>query len=80
MILNGPSPVSGTREIVWVMSARLVDSLFYMLMIAPESNFTQMKPEFKAILTSIKFYTHPENGLTGEHSQEGTFIRPQPTD
>jgi len=76
MALNGPSPVSGEREMVWIVSTRLADRVFYLLMIAPEIKFIQMEPEFNAILASIKFYEHPDNGHMDERSQEGTVIRP----
>jgi len=55
MVLEGLSPVSGERETVWIVSARLADRVFYLLMVAPEKGFAQMQPEFDAILASIEF-------------------------
>jgi Zn-dependent protease with chaperone function len=77
MVLEGLSPVSGKREMVWVVSARLTDRTFYLLMVAPEKNFARMQPEFDAILKSIEFYEHPVSGQLGVRSQDGAVIRPQ---
>lgn len=77
IVLEGLSPVSGKREMVWVVSARLTDRTFYLLMVAPEENFAHMQPEFDAILKSIEFYEHPVSGQLGVHSQGGAVIRPK---
>ena len=75
--LNGPSPIPGEKETVWVVSTNLTDRVFYLLLIAPEDKFFRMEPEFNAILASIRFYGHPDFGHMDERSQEGTVIRPQ---
>jgi len=84
--LEGLSPVSGKREVAWMVRASLADRIFYLLMVAPANNFVQMQPEFDAILASIKFGGYPIKGQIdsrsqdGIHSQDGPVIQPQVTE
>jgi len=86
IILEGLSPVSGEHEMAWMVSASLADRDFYLLMVAPASEFLQMQPEFDVILGSIEFSGHPVKGQMdvrgqdGIRSQDGTVIQPQVTE
>jgi len=86
IILEGLSPVSGEREMAWMVRANLIGRVFYLLMVAPNSVFQQLQPEFDAILASINFSGHPLKGQMdvrsqdGVPSQDGTVIQPQVTE
>lgn len=86
IVLEGLSPVSGIGEMAWMVKTHLMDRVFYLLMIAPTSEFAQLQPEFDAILASIKFSGHPVKGQMdvrsqdGNPSQEGIVMQPQETE
>lgn len=60
LLLEGDSPLAGQRELVWAVSRKLPGHFFYLLMIAPESQFADYRAQFEAIRQSIEFKGHPE--------------------
>ena len=60
ILLEGNSPLAGQRELVWAVSRKLPGHLFYLLMIAPESQFDDYQAQFEAIHQSIEFKGPPQ--------------------
>ena len=57
VLLEGDSPISGDRELAWAVSARHSahsDRVFYLLMIAPASQFPELQPIFDHIFESVE--------------------------
>lgn len=62
ILLEGRSPLTGQRELAWAVATILQDRLIYLLMIAPEQQYSFYQHEFEAIFASIEFKGHPRNG------------------
>lgn len=55
VFMEGPSPLNGQREYVWLVTSTNQDDLFYMLMIAPENEYEQRSSYFEQVVRSIRF-------------------------
>lgn len=55
VFMEGPSPLSGQREYVWMVTSKDQDDLFYMLMIAPENEYEDRSGYFEQVVRSIRF-------------------------
>jgi hypothetical protein len=80
ILLEGTSPLDGQRELVWAVSRKLQGHFFYLLMIAPASQFSEYRAQFEAIYSSIAFEGHPTlvGEVPGKTSQQPT--RPPPNE
>lgn len=72
ILLEGESPLSEQRELVWAVSRRLPGHFFYLLMIAPEAQFSEYRTLFEDIFQSIEF-KGPPNTIGG--GPEGKLSR-----
>lgn len=64
VLLEGDSPIPGKRELAWAVSARRSadsDRVFYLLMIAPAGQFSELRPTFDHILESVEPWPLPES-------------------
>lgn len=55
LLLVGSSPLGNQREYVWLMTAMRGENLFYVLQVAPEPEFNQLRPHFEAVARSVRF-------------------------
>jgi Zn-dependent protease with chaperone function len=67
---TGESPAGG-RERVWAFSRRLPERVFYLLLIAPATDFAKYRTEFEAIAASVDFQGHPRTGRADVQRQKG---------
>ncbi len=54
VFLEGPSPIRGQKEYIWLVAAETRQGLFYMLMIAPEREYGDLSPLFEDVVRSIQ--------------------------
>ncbi len=54
IFMEGPSPLQGQREYVWMVTAEQDRGLFYMIMIAPEREYDSLYPQFEEAVNSVK--------------------------
>ena len=69
--LNGKATAESQPELVWAVTKRLPENIFYLLMIAPEGEFVGYRHEFEAIFNSIEFLGHPQPSRVDAPSQDG---------
>jgi predicted Zn-dependent protease len=55
LLLVGSSPLGNQREYVWLMTSIRGENLFYVLQVAPEPEFNQLRPHFEAVARSVRF-------------------------
>ena len=55
LLLVGSSPLGNQREYVWLMTSVRGENLFYVLQVAPEPEFNQLRPHFEAVARSVRF-------------------------
>ena len=54
-VLIGRSGASGQAEVAWVVTRLYYQSLFYMVLVAPEDEFPIYQPAFEQMIRSIRF-------------------------
>lgn len=55
VFLQGKSPIQGQTEYIWMVTSAEANRLFYLLLIAPESEYNDLRGTFEDIVRSIKF-------------------------
>ena len=55
VFLQGKSPIQGQTEYVWMVTSAESNRLFYLLLIAPESDYNNLRGTFEEIVRSIDF-------------------------
>ncbi len=70
VLLKGQSPLPNQSELAWAVTTRLHEKLFYLLMIAPEQEYSDYLPEFQAIFESITFEGPPLYGRAEAQSMK----------
>ena len=60
VMLQGEVGPGSRPELIWAVAKRLPEKHFYLLMIAPQSEFAGYRKEFEAIFNSIEFPGHPQ--------------------
>ena len=71
MMLQSRAASESQPELIWAVAKRLPESFFYLLMIAPQSEFAGYRHEFEAIFKSIEFLGHPQPSRMEAHGREG---------
>jgi hypothetical protein len=69
VLLEGDSPIPGKRELAWAVSARQSahsDRVFYLLMIAPASQFPELQRTFNHIFESVEPWPLSEGSRPSE--------------
>jgi len=54
VFLQGKSPIRGETEYIWMVTAAERDRLFYLLLIAPESDYNDLRETFEDVVRSIE--------------------------
>jgi Zn-dependent protease with chaperone function len=54
-VLFGRSDASGQAEVAWVVTRLYYQSLFYMVLVAPEDEFPLYQPVFEQMIRSVRF-------------------------
>lgn len=72
---SGTSPAGGP-ELVWLIGARLPETVFYMMLIAPADEFENYRVEFQKIAQSTEFPGFPRSGRA-EDPAAGDLKRPE---
>jgi Zn-dependent protease with chaperone function len=54
-VLIGKSDASSETEVAWVVTSMYYESLFYMVLVAPEDEFPIYQPVFEQIIRSVRF-------------------------
>src|SRR5262249_21775673 len=54
-VLIGRSDASSEPEVAWVVTRQYFQSLFYMVMVAPEDEFPLYQPIFEQMIRSVRF-------------------------
>jgi hypothetical protein len=54
-VLIGRSEASGQPEVAWVVTRLYYQSLFYMVLVAPEDEFPLYQPVFEQMIRSVRF-------------------------
>ena len=54
-VLIGRSEASGEPEVAWVVTRLYYQSLFYMVLVAPEDEFAIYQPVFEQMIRSVRF-------------------------
>jgi Zn-dependent protease with chaperone function len=57
-VMIGRAPSSQPNEIVWLVTRRYYQSLFYILCVAPEGEFDKNQPMFEQIIGSVELREH----------------------
>ena len=55
VFLEGPSPIQGQREYVWLVTALQPKGLFYMAMISPVNEYQELRGQFEEAVRSLTF-------------------------
>jgi hypothetical protein len=50
----GKTDAAGQPEVAWVVTRLYYQSLFYMVFVAPEDEFTTYQPVFEQMISSIR--------------------------
>jgi len=54
-VLIGRSDASGESEVAWVVTRLYYQTLFYMVLVAPEDEFPVYQPVFEQMIRSVRF-------------------------
>jgi hypothetical protein len=55
VLLEGSSPYPNQRELVWLVATRRPQGVFYVLMVAPESSYNNLRPQYEQVVDSVRF-------------------------
>ena len=55
IFMEGPSPLRGQSEYIWVVTSQQREGLYYMLLISPASEYDALAPQFEDVVRSIQF-------------------------
>ena len=55
VFIEGPSPIQGKREYLWIVAAQRPQGLFHLIMIAPTDEYNNMSKTFEGAVRSIRF-------------------------
>jgi hypothetical protein len=55
VLLDGPSALSNQHEMVWLIASQRPQGLFYVLMIAPQSEYDALRGQYEQVVSSVRF-------------------------
>jgi hypothetical protein len=55
VMASGDSPLAGESEVNWIVTSFRPDGLWYVVFIAPQSDFQKWQPAFQRMLNSVRF-------------------------
>jgi hypothetical protein len=51
----GDSPLAGESEVNWIVTSLRPEGLWYVVFIAPQSDFQSWQPAFQRMLNTVRF-------------------------
>ena len=55
VLLEGRSAIQGQREFVWLLTSETPKGLFYVILVAPENEYSQLREPYQKIVQSVQF-------------------------
>ena len=55
VLLEGSSAIQGQREFVWLLTSETTKGLFYVILVAPENEYSQLREPYQKIVQSVQF-------------------------
>ena len=55
VLLEGSSAIQGQREFVWLLTSETANGLFYVILVAPENEYGQLREPYQKIVRSVQF-------------------------
>ena len=55
VLLEGSSAIQGQREFVWLLTSETSEGLFYVILVAPENEYSQLREPYQKIVQSVQF-------------------------
>jgi hypothetical protein len=55
VLLEGGSAIEGQREFVWLLTSETPKGLFYVILVAPENEYSQLREPYQKIVQSVQF-------------------------
>ena len=55
VLLDGPSALPNQQELVWLIASQRPQGLFYVLMIAPQSEYDALRGQYEQVVSSVRF-------------------------
>ena len=55
VLLEGSSAIQGQREFVWLLTSETPKGLFYVILVAPENEYSQLREPYQKIVRSVQF-------------------------
>ena len=55
VLLEGSSVIQGQREFVWLLTSETGKGLFYVILVAPENEYSQLREPYQKIVQSVQF-------------------------
>ena len=55
VLLEGSSAIQGQREFVWLLTSETAKGLFYVILVAPENEYSQLREPYQKIAQSVQF-------------------------
>ena len=55
VLLEGSSAIQGQREFVWLLTSETPKGLFYVILVAPEDEYGQLREPYQKIVQSVQF-------------------------
>ena len=55
VLLEGGSAIEGQREFVWLLTSETPKGLFYVILVAPENEYGQLREPYQKIVQSVQF-------------------------
>jgi hypothetical protein len=55
VLMDGPSALLNQREMVWLVASQRQNGLFYVLMIAPQSEYSALRSQYEQVVGSVRF-------------------------
>ena len=54
VLLEGSSAIRGQREFVWLLTSETAQGLFYVILVAPENEYSQLREPYQTIVQSVR--------------------------
>jgi hypothetical protein len=55
VVLDGPSALPNERELVWLVTSKRPEGLFYLVMISPQSEYDALRARYTQVVGSVRF-------------------------
>lgn len=55
ILLSAPSPIEGTEEVVWIVTALREQGLFHLVMVAPDNEYNKLRKTFQETVNGLQW-------------------------